>query len=183
MHRVRAPADLVEELVRRDEARQELMRQRPGLEAVANRLVRGGPHLVRPPRAQKLLASEGETEMRAEELVRRTKEDVDTERADVDRSVRSEVDGVGPRECSCFVRERDDSRRVGHRAERVRGERKGDDAGARGQLPLEVGEVEARVFVVFDEADANIEVVGELQPRGDVPVMVETGYEDLVARG
>ena len=48
-------------------------------------------------------------------------------------------------------------------------------------LPLEVVEVEPRVVVDLDEADAKVEVVGELEPRRDVAVVVETRDEDLVA--
>ena len=77
--------------------------------------------------------------------------------------------------------ELDDALRVRRRAERVRGEREGDDAGAVRQLPLEVVEVERRVLVDLDEADAEVEVVRELEPRRDVAVVVETRDEDLVA--
>ena len=51
-----------------------------------------------------------------------------------------------------------------------------------GQLPLEVGEVERRVVVQVDEADRQVEVVRELEPRRDVAVVVEPRDEDLVAR-
>ena len=131
--------------------------------------------------AQQLLAAEGETEVRAEELVRRAEEDVDAERGDVDRPVRRVVDGVRPGERPGRVRELDDPRRVRHRPEGVRGEREGDDAGPVGQLSLEIVEVEGRVVVDLDEADREVEVVGELEPRRDVAVVVEARDEDLVA--
>ena len=67
-----------------------------------------------------------------------------------------------------------------HRPDSVRGERKGYDAGAFGELPLEVVEVERRVVVDLDKVDAEIEVVGEFEPRRDVAVVVETRDEDLV---
>ena len=119
--------------------------------------------------------------MRAEELVRRAEEDVDAERGDVDRRVRPVVDGVRPGERTGRVRQLDYTRRVGHRPEGVRGEREGDDAGSIRQLALEVVEVEGRVRVDFDKADAEVEVVAELEPRRDVAVVVEARDEDLVA--
>ena len=72
--------------------------------------------------------------------------------------------------------------RVGDRADRVRGEREGDDARSVGELPLEVVEVEAAVLVDVDEPHDEALVVRELEPRRDVGVVVEARDEDLVAR-
>ena len=112
---------------------------RPVLEAVADGLVRGRPHLVRPPRLEQLALAEREPHVRPEVLVRRAEEDVDVPAGDVDRPVRPVVDGVGPGERAGAVRKLDDPADVGRRPDRVRGDRKGDDArplaraGARGR--------------------------------------------------
>ncbi len=127
-------------------------------------------------------ACEGEPEVRAEELVRRADEHVDAEIGDVDPSVRRVVDRVRPRERARVVRELGDAACVGARADRVRGERERDDARPVRQLPLEVREIERRVVVQLDEADLEVEVVRELEPRRDVAVVVELRDEDLVAR-
>ena len=119
--------------------------------------------------------------MRAVELVRRAEQHVDAERGDVDRPVRRVVDGVGPGERAGRVRELDDPRDVGQRADRVRGEREGDDARPVGELPLEVVEVEPASSSTLGEADDQVEVARELEPRRDVAVVVELRDDDLVA--
>src|SRR5205085_2514420 len=88
----RVPPDRLHVLDGRHEAGEELVRLRARLESVAERLVRRGAHLVRPPGLEQLAARERDAEVRAEELVRRADEDVDAERLDVDRPVRPEVD-------------------------------------------------------------------------------------------
>jgi hypothetical protein len=64
------PADAFQVLDGRDEAREQLVRERPGLVAVADGEHVGGPHLVRPPRLEQLAPRKRETEVRAVELVR-----------------------------------------------------------------------------------------------------------------
>jgi hypothetical protein len=177
----RVPAQRLEVLDCGEEAGEQLVRERPRLEPASHRLVGRRPDLVWTPRAQELLATVSEAEVRAEELVRRAEEDVDVELGDVDRPVRPVVDGVRPGERPGRARQLDHTRCVGRRPEGVRGEREGDDASSLGQLSLEVVEVEGRVRVDLDVADLNAEVVGELQPRGDVAVVVEARDEDLVA--
>ena len=83
---------------------------------MTDRLVRGRPHLVRPPRLEQLLLPEGEPHVRPEELVRRADEDVDVPGGDVDRPVRRVVDGVGPRQSADGVGELDEALHVGSRA-------------------------------------------------------------------
>ena len=119
--------------------------------------------------------------MRPEELVRRAEEDVDVPGLDVGGHVRRGVDGVGPGESSGAVRELDDPPHVGQRADRVRRDREGDDARAGGELPLEVGEVDVAVVRDVGEAHDEAEVVGQLEPRRDVAVVVEARDDDLVA--
>jgi hypothetical protein len=46
---------------------------------------------------------------------------------------------------------------------------------------LQVVEVERAVLVDVDEADGEAEIVSDREPRRDVRVVVEPGYEDLVA--
>ena len=120
--------------------------------------------------------------MRAEELVRRAEEDVDAESRHVDRRVGGVVHRVRPRERACVVRELDDACSVRRCAERVRRERERDDPGALRQLPLKVFEVEGCVLADLDKVDPDVEVMRELEPRGDVPVVVEARDEDLVSR-
>ena len=83
-----------------------------------------------------------------------------------------------PRRCaSSTIR-----RTSGERADRVRRDRERDDPRPLGELPLEVVVVEREVVVDLDEADDDAEVVGELEPRRDVRVVVELRHEHLVAR-
>ena len=119
--------------------------------------------------------------MRAEELVGRADEHVDAPVRDVDRPVRAVVDGVGPGQRARVVCELDDAPNVGERADCVGCDGERDDARAVGELPLEVVEIERRVVVDVDEADREVLVVGELEPRRHVRVVVELGDEDLVA--
>src|SRR5207302_2768642 len=60
----RVPADRAEVLDRGDEAGEELVRERARLVAVAERLVRRGAHLVRPPPLEQLRPAERKAEMR-----------------------------------------------------------------------------------------------------------------------
>ena len=174
----RLPADALDVLDARDEAGEQLVRERSRLETGADGLVRRGAHLVRPPACGDRLAHEPEAQVRAVELVRRAEQHVDAEVGDVDRPVRAVVHGVRPGERSDALRELDDARDIGERADGVRRERERDDARAVGELPLEVVVVERRVVVQLDEADLQVEVVRELEPRRDVAVVVE-----LRARG
>ena len=141
----------------------------------------GGSDLVRTPALCELAAHERESEMRAEELVRRAEQDVCADVLDVDRPMRRVVHGVGPGERARLVRESHDALDVDERAHGVRRERKRDDARAFGQLALEVLVVERRVVVDLDQLDLQAQVLGELEPRRDVPVVVELRREDLVA--
>ena len=157
------------------------MRERPRLEPLPERLGGGRAHLVRAPALEQLGAAEGDAEVRAVELVRRADEHVGAERGRVDRCVRRVVHGVCPGERAGVVRQLDDAVRVGQRARGVRGEWEGDDPRPLGELPLEVVEVERRVVADVDEADRQVEIVGELEPGRDVCVVIEPRHEDLVA--
>ncbi|HWH05698.1 MAG TPA: hypothetical protein VNT23_04605 [Gaiellaceae bacterium] len=92
------------------------------------------------------------------------------------------MDGVRPGERARRVRELDDPGDVRLRPHRVRRDGEGDDAGAVGELPLEVVEVEREVVVQAGAADDDAEVVLELEPRRHVRVVVEQRHDDLVAR-
>ena len=152
------------------------------LEAASDRVVRGRPHLVRLQALEEVALAEQHPHVRPEELVRRAEEHVDVPAGDVDRAVRAVVDGVRPGERAGAVRELDDPRHVGSRADRVRRDREGDDARPLGELRLEVVEVEREVVVHAREADDDADVLREREPRGDVGVVVEPGAEDLVTR-
>ena len=158
------------------------MGERARLEAVADGLVRARAHLVRAPVLEHLALAEEEPEVWAEELVRRADEDVDARCRHIDRPVRRVVDGVDPGERACLVREVGDPPHVRDRADGVRGPRKRDDFRLLRDLRLEIVVVEravllAQVGIAHDE----VEVVGELEPGGDVRVVVEAGDDDLVA--
>ena len=120
------------------------------------------------------------TEMRAAELVRRAQDDVGVDRADVHRLVGCVVDGVDPGDRAGGVGELAHATRVDERADHVRRPRERDDACAIRQLGLEVCEIQRAVGVDVDVLDDEAEVVGELDPRSDVAVVVEPGHEDLV---
>ena len=157
------------------------MLARPELEPVSDRLVRRGPHLVGAPGLEQLALPEREPHVRPEVLVRRADEDVDVPGGDVDRPVRRVVDGVGPRERADGVRELDDPTNVGRRADRVRGDRKCDDARSVGELRREVVVVEREVVGHARDVNDEPEIVRQLEPRRDVRVVVERGHDDLVA--
>jgi hypothetical protein len=177
----RVPTDRLDVLHRRDEAGEELVLERPGLEATARRVVGSRPDLVRPPRCEQIFASAGDAEVRPEELVRRADQDVDSERGDVDRPVRGVMNGVGPRERTGVVCEPRDRLRVGQCAERVRRERERHDLHPVVELGGEVVEVERRVVANRGDADVQPAVVRQLEPRRDVGVVVELGDDDGVA--
>jgi hypothetical protein len=158
------PADRVEVVDRRDEAGQELVRERAGLEPVAERDVRCGPDLVRAPALEQLGPSERNPEMGAEELVRRADQDVDAPVGHVDRAVRAVVHGVRPRQRARLVGELDDPVDVGQRPDRVRGDRERDDPGAIAELALEVLEIEGGVVMDLHEPDVEPSVVRKLEP-------------------
>ena len=158
------------------------MRKRPRLVAVAERLVRRGANLVRPPPLEQLRPAEREAEVRTAELVRRADQHVDTGLGDVDRAVRRVVDGVDPRERPCRVGELRDARHVRQRPYGVRRPRERDDARPLAELSLEVGEVERAVVADVGEPHDEVVVAGELEPRRGVRVVVEPRHDDLVAR-
>ena len=177
----RVPAELVDVVDRGDEAGEQLVRERARLEARADGLGRGGPHLVRAPALEDFGAPEREPEMRAEELVRRAEEHVDAERGDVDRPVRRVVHRVGPGERADGVRELRDAARVDERPDAFDASGNATTRVRSLELRLEIVEVERRVVAELDELHGEIEVVRELEPRRDVPVVVELRREDLVA--
>ena len=118
--------------------------------------------------------------MGPEELVRRADEDVDVPGRDVDRPVRRVVDGVGPRERAGVVGELHDPLDVGRGADRVRRDREGDDARALREELREIVVVDLELFGHAGDADDDAEIVRELEPRSDVPVVVERRHDDLV---
>ena len=119
--------------------------------------------------------------MRPEVLVRRADQDVHVPVAHVDRPVRSVVHRVRPGERARIVRKLDDATHVRHRADGVGRDGEGHDASSIGEQPLEVVEVERRVVMDVDESHGQILVVGELEPRRYVRVVVELRDDDLVA--
>ena len=108
-------------------------------------------------------------------------QDVAAERDDVDPLVRRVVDAVEPRERAGLARERAEPLHVDERSDCVARDRAGDDAGAVGELALEVVEVERQVLVHVDEVDVHPPVRGELDPRRRAAVVVEARDDHLVA--
>ena len=156
------------------------MLRRAVLEAVPDRIVVRGAHLVRLQALEELALAERHAHVRAEELVRRAEEHVDVPARDVDPAVRAVVDGVRPGERAGAVRELDDPRHVRRRPDRVRRDRERDDARPLGELRLEVVEVEREIVVDAREADDDAEILLERQPRRHVRVVVEPRADDLV---
>ena len=108
---------------------------------------------------------------------------VGVDRRHVDRPVRAIVHRVDPRERACLMRERGDLRDRGQRPDRIRGPRERDDARPVAQDRPEVVEVEPAVVVDVAEPYDEPAVVGQLEPRRDVRVVVEPRHDDLVPGG
>ena len=96
--------------------------------------------------------------------------------------MRAVVDGVGPGERTDAVGELDDPPDVGRGADRVGGDREGDDARPVAELRGEAVVVEREVVVHVDLAHDDAEVLLQREPRRDVAVVVELRHEHLVAR-
>ena len=178
----RLPADRVDVVDRGDEAGQQLVLAGAELVAVPDGMVRGRTHLVRPPRCEQVLLAERHPHVRPVELVRRAEEDVDVPGGDVDRPVRAVVNGVGPRERPGTVGEVDDPPDVGCGADRVGGDREGDDARPVVELRGQAVVVEREVVVHVDPPDDDAEVLLQREPGRHVPVVVELRHEHLVTR-
>ena len=80
------------------------------------------------------------------------------------------------------MRELDDPPDVRRGSDRVRGDREGDDARPVREQPGEIVVVDLELLGDAGDAHDDPEVVGELEPRSDVRVVVELGDDDLVAR-
>ena len=174
-------ADLTEVVDRGVETGEQLVGQRAGLEAPAERTRRRRPGLVGTPAFEQRGAPVGDAEVRAAELVGRAEQHVGPDRRDVDRLVRGVVDRVDPGQRADAVRQLADPRGVDDRADRVGRPGEGHDPRALGELGREVVVVERRVGAQLDVLDAHVLVVGELEPRRHATVVVERGDEDLVA--
>ena len=161
----REAPDRVQVVDGRVEPRQQLVRERAGLEPPAQRAGGRGAGLVGPPALDHLGPPVGDAEMRAAELVRRADQHVGADLPDVDRLVRRVVDGVDPGQRAGVVRELAHPPGVHDRADRVGRPRERDHPGARPELALQVLEVERRVVVQLDVPDDQAGVVRELQPR------------------
>ena len=120
-HDRRHAADLLEVVDRRVEAGEQLVGQRAGLEATAERAGRRRARLVRSPGLQQRSATVGDPEVGAAELVGRAEQHVGADRADVDRLVRRVVDRVHPGQRPDAVGQLADARRVDDRADGVGG--------------------------------------------------------------
>ena len=119
--------------------------------------------------------------MRTEELVRRTEQDVGSDRRDVDRPVRSLMDGIDPRQRTGLVGQRADPSDVVDRSNGVRRPGKRDHTRAPAELALQVGQVERAVLrIEVDEPDPDVAIDGELEPGRDVGVVVHPRDDDFV---
>ena len=174
--------DRVEVVDGRVEAREQLVRQRAGLEAAPQRAGRRRPGLVGPPPFDHLGAPVGHAQVRAAELVRRADQHVGIDRTDVDRLVRGVVDGVHPGERPGRVSELAHTAGVGDRADRVGRPGERDHLGPRPELALQVTEVQGGVVVQPDVPHHEVTIVCDLQPGRDARVVVEARDQDLVAR-
>jgi hypothetical protein len=77
---------------------------------------------------------------------------------------------------------RRDTRRLRQAADGAGRDRKRHDAGPWRELTLEIVEVEAEVVRQAGEADDDAAILGALELRCDIAVVVELGHDDLVAR-
>jgi hypothetical protein len=94
----------------------------------------------------------------------------------------SVVDGIGPGKRSCVVRDLHDAADVGRRADRVRRDRESHHPRpVRDERP-EMVVVDLEVVCEVREPHDDPEIVGDLEPRRDVSVVVEFRDHDLVAR-
>ena len=173
--------DRVEVVDGRVEPGKQFVRQRTGLEAAPQRAGGRRARLVRAPLLDYLGPPAGDAEVRAAELVRRADQQVGADGADVDRLVRRVVDGIHPGERPGVVCELAHAAGIGDRADRIGRPGERDHLGARPELALQVREVQRGVVVQRDVPDHQVPVVGDLQPRRDPGVVVQAGYEDLVA--
>ena len=119
--------------------------------------------------------------MRPEELVRRAQQDVAAEVRDLDVAVRRVVNRVDPGEGADRVRDLDDLRRRSDRPDGVRRQREGHDLGPLGDERAQVLEVDPALRVEVGELHDDALVVGDLEPRRDVGVVVELRRDHLVA--
>jgi hypothetical protein len=90
------------------------------------------------------------------------------------------VHGVDPRERAGLVRERRDARDVLHGPDGVRRPRESDHPRPIRQPAAEIVQVQRRVVPDVGELHAETQVVGEVEPRRDVRVVVELRHDDLV---
>jgi hypothetical protein len=116
----------------------------------------------------------------AEELVRRAEENIGIDRLHVDRPVRGVVHRVDPRERPCVVRERDHTCHIRDGTDRVRGPGERDDPSAVRQLAFQVREVEPALLRHVDAVNDEIVVTRDLEPRGNVRIVIEPGHDELV---
>ena len=178
----RVPARLLHVLDRGDEAREELVLLRPGLEAGGERIVGRRAHLVRAQLREQLGAGEEEAQVRPEELVRRAEQDVRARGRDVDRPVRRVVDGVDPGERARLVREGGDPR-----PRRSRCRRRSPPSGNATTRVLSEScrsrSSRSSVQSSWMSTKRTVEaaVVRHGEPGRDVRVVVEPRHEDLVA--
>ena len=177
----RSGSEVGEVVDRGDRPGEGLVAQCAGLEPVPGRVLVGGPDAVGRQALGELAADRRDTEMRTEELVGRAEQHVGAERIAIEPAVRRQVHPVRPGERPGPVRRGGDPGRVADVAERVRGQRVGDHAGALADQRLQRVEVERAVGRV-DRSDANLEpaVLGGPEPGADVGVVVELGDDHLV---
>ncbi len=91
------------------------------------------------------------------------------------------MDGVRPGQRAGLVGEPHDPLDIGGRAHRVRRDREPDDPCPVGEEPCEIVVVDLELFGHPGDPDDDAEIVGELEPRGDVPVVIERRHDHFVA--
>ena len=114
-------------------------------------------------------------------FVGRADQDIRVDRVDVDRLVRGIVHRVDPRQRAHRMGELADPCGIDNGTDSIGRPRERHNARAGRQLALKIVEVQRRVIVQLDVLDDEALVMGELEPWGDAPVMVERGHENLVA--
>jgi hypothetical protein len=121
-------------------------------------------------------------EVRPEPFVRAADQEVGVQCLDIDRRVRRVGDGIDIGQCPDLMRPRDDLADRVDRPDSVARIADGDELRPRGQLRLEVLEIERHVVLAdIHLADGETAVGGHALPGADVRLVVERRDDDLVA--
>jgi hypothetical protein len=177
----RALGDRGQELDGRRRADDPLVILRSSLQTVRGR-VGGGPQLGHVQILEEVVPAVQHPDVRSVELIRRAGQEVAAHQADIDQAVRGVMHGIDEHEGADVVGQ---AGSIGHVVDRAQGVRSRPDRQqprAARDLPPEVVSVElTRLRDHSGDPHGDAPLAGQLPPGIDVGVMVELGYDDLVA--